>query len=304
MPFSLLSCCSSNNIKKTHSDDETVHSSKVSPIKESPPVVTNYHQPVVPPTPNPVPVATTKPPVKKPSLRTEPYSSQRAQELFKTYADNDDPNEIGPDGFEQLCNDADMKMDGARPIIFAWQFGAKELAKITKEEWITGTSTLRVSSIPLLTLSISELENLLIYDKPAVKVGPKKDQEYDRSSYLSCAADTKAGFQKLYQFCFSLAKSETSRNIEMETSVGFWSVLLVPKFPIMKEVLEFIAEKGTYKATNKDLWTMMLEFCETVKPSLQDYEADGAWPTLLDDFVIWKKSSSGNGTAGDMDVDH
>jgi len=66
----------------------------------------------------------------------------------------------------------------------------------------------------------------------------------------------------------------------------------------------------------------MLEFCETIKPGLQDYEADGvcihsssclyiptdllaqAWPTLLDDFVIWKKSRSGNGTAGDMDVDH
>jgi DCN1-like protein 4/5 len=69
------------------------------------------------------------------------------------------------------------------------------------------------------------------------------------------------------------------------------------------------------------LYFQMLEFCETVKPSLQDYEADGvripssffyiptnlraqAWPTLLDDFVIWKKGHSGNGNAGDMDVDH
>jgi len=65
----------------------------------------------------------------------------------------------------------------------------------------------------------------------------------------------------------------------------------------------------------------MLEFCETIKPSLQDYEADGvrirssffyiptnlcaqAWPTLLDDFAIWKKGHSGNGNVGDMDVDH
>ncbi|KAJ7090338.1 hypothetical protein B0H15DRAFT_260359 [Mycena belliarum] len=47
--------------------------------------------------------------------------------------------------------------------------------------------------------------------------------------------------------------------------------------------------RGTYKATNKDLWSMMLEFCRTVKPTLQDYEADGAWPTLLDDFVAWRK---------------
>lgn len=55
----------------------------------------------------------------------------------------------------------------------------------------------------------------------------------------------------------------------------------------------------------------MLEFCRTVKPSLQDYEADGvrirllsfplshrglqAWPTLLDDFVAWKKAKLENG---------
>ncbi|KIM49504.1 hypothetical protein M413DRAFT_109773 [Hebeloma cylindrosporum] len=133
-----------------------------------------------------------------------------------------------------------MPLEGARPIIFAWQFGAKEMAKISKEEWAHGTSTLKVSTLPMLTLAMSELEDLLIHEKPAVKAGSKNDQEYDRSSYLSCAADTKAGFQKLYQFCFTLAKPEASRNIEMETSVAFWTVLLVPKFPIMKEVLEFI----------------------------------------------------------------
>jgi DCN1-like protein 4/5 len=57
----------------------------------------------------------------------------------------------------------------------------------------------------------------------------------------------------------------------------------------------------------------MLEFCRTVKPTLHDYEADGvclvlfhvcvplmsfqAWPTLLDDFVAWKKAKLGNGAA-------
>lgn len=63
----------------------------------------------------------------------------------------------------------------------------------------------------------------------------------------------------------------------------------------------------------------MLEFCRTVDPNLQDYEADGvrskvlpwsdtmnntnveqyhiqAWPTLLDDFVSSKKS---NGVVAD-----
>lgn len=36
----------------------------------------------------------------------------------------------------------------------------------------------------------------------------------------------------------------------------------------------------------------MLEFCKTVDLNLDNYEADGAWPTLLDDFVSWKKDQS------------
>ncbi|KAE9395814.1 hypothetical protein BT96DRAFT_922564 [Gymnopus androsaceus JB14] len=53
----------------------------------------------------------------------------------------------------------------------------------------------------------------------------------------------------------------------------------------MKEVISFIEEKeGVYKATTKDMWTMMLEFCETVKPDLQDYEADSVCKLFVNTF--------------------
>ncbi|KAJ7243383.1 DUF298-domain-containing protein [Mycena haematopus] len=171
------------------------------------------------------------------------------------------------------------------------------MAKFTKDEWAQGTQSLRISSLSGLSMAVSDLETLLIQGKPAAKGPTGKKDPYDKSAYGKYAADPAAAFQALYSFCFTLAKQEQSRNIDMETSAAFWSVLLVPKYPIMSEVLEFIVEKGTYKATNKDLWSMMLEFCRTVQPTLQDYEADGAWPTLLDDFVAWKKGKTENGAA-------
>ncbi|TFK72145.1 DUF298-domain-containing protein [Pluteus cervinus] len=230
-------------------------------------------------------------------LKPEPYTPQRALYLFKNYADSDNPNVIGPEGFERLCAEAEIPMEGAMPLLLAWQMNASEMAKLTKEEWVKGTDIFKLSSLSALATALADLESLLIRNQKPLERSNKKDP-YDRTQYWKYADDTKGAFHKFYTFCYNLVKPPQSRNIDMETSMAFWSVLLVPKYPIMTEVLEFINEKGSYKATNKDLWTMMLEFCTTVQPSLTDYESDGAWPTLLDDFVTWKRDKSSNGRPG------
>jgi DCN1-like protein 4/5 len=75
--------------------------------------------------------------------KTDPYTAHRALELFKAYADEDVPDVINPEGFERLCKDADMPLEGARPLVFSWQVQAKEMGKISKSEWVQGMSTLK-----------------------------------------------------------------------------------------------------------------------------------------------------------------
>lgn len=67
----------------------------------------------------------------------------RLESLFRIYADEDDPSVVGPEGFERLCADAGLPLEGALPLILAWQFGASEMAKITRSEWDAGTTELR-----------------------------------------------------------------------------------------------------------------------------------------------------------------
>ncbi|KIK10997.1 hypothetical protein PISMIDRAFT_690660 [Pisolithus microcarpus 441] len=54
-------------------------------------------------------------------------------------------------------------------------------------------------------------------------------------------------------------------------------------------------ESSSYRGANKDIWNMVYEFCRTIHPNLDNYEDDAAWPTLLDDFVSWKRGKSLDG---------
>jgi DCN1-like protein 4/5 len=63
--------------------------------------------------------------------------------LFRAYADSDAPNIIGPEGFAKICEDADIPMDGALPLLLSWQAGAKEMAKLTEEEWLKAMNALK-----------------------------------------------------------------------------------------------------------------------------------------------------------------
>ena len=73
----------------------------------------------------------------------EPYTALAADALFTRYADEDDPSVIGPEGLEKMCGAAEISLEGALPLILAWQFGASEMAKLSKSEWDKGTSQLQ-----------------------------------------------------------------------------------------------------------------------------------------------------------------
>ena len=77
------------------------------------------------------------------SPKAETYTHQRALELFNSYAKEDDKTVMETEEFLHLCTDANIANDGVLPLILSWQMGSKEMGKITKDEWVKGTSSLR-----------------------------------------------------------------------------------------------------------------------------------------------------------------
>ena len=95
---------------------------------------------------NDIAAGTVKPEAPKKPAKPEPYSEDRAKKLFKTYEDPDTPGEIGPEGFEKLCEDLEVSLEGALPLVLAWQMHATEMAKFKESEWMQGTAELRCVS--------------------------------------------------------------------------------------------------------------------------------------------------------------
>lgn len=50
--------------------------------------------------------------------------------------------------------------------------------------------------------------------------------------------------------------------------------------------MQFLKE-SKYRVMNKDQWFNVLEFSRSVSSDLSNYDEDGAWPVLLDEFVTW-----------------
>ncbi|KAH9063797.1 Cullin binding-domain-containing protein [Lactarius deliciosus] len=242
------------------------------------------------------------------AAKSEAYSEQRAEALFFQFADQDSPDVIGAEGFERLCNEAQVPLDGALPLLLSWQLDSHEMGKISKEEWMKATAVLRVSSLASLAIVLNDLNDLIVLGKRAARptnshVKSQKGAAYNPMRYEGYVADSQKAFASFYNFCFTLAKPEGSRNVDMETACALWSVVLAPQFPLIAEVTEFINTTGTYKGVNKDLWSMMLDFCRDTRPDLSNFEADGAWPTIIDDFVRWKNARADNRPAEAVDGD-
>ncbi|CAI4219006.1 unnamed protein product [Parascedosporium putredinis] len=70
-----------------------------------------------------------------------------------------------------------------------------------------------------------------------------------------------------------------------------------------KQVYRFLKEKWT-RSVNRDMWNMTLEFAlrSMTDETLSFWSEDGAWPSVIDEFVAWCRDSHGIGKAKGQDT--
>ncbi|CAA7395466.1 unnamed protein product [Spirodela intermedia] len=161
-------------------------------------------------------------------------------------------------GIECLCRELQVDPQDIVMLVLSSHMRAATMCEFSRQEFIDGLEALGVDSLETLREKIPSLRAEL------------KDEQI---------------FSVIYNFAFDWAKEEGQRSMTLDTAIGMWQLLLTEKcWPLVDHWCLFLQARQE-KAISRDTWTMVLEFVKMADPVAPHYDADGAWPSLIDGFV-------------------
>lgn len=193
------------------------------------------------------------------------YSQKRCIAWFRQYTTSDDPDTLGPEGMEKFCEDIAVQPENVVMLVLAYKMNARQMGFFTLAEWLKGLSDLSCDTISKTQQKLDYLRNLL--NEPHT-------------------------FKGIYRYAYDFARDKDQRSMDMETARVMLHLLLGKHWPLFSQFAQFL-DQSKYKVINKDQWCNILEFSRTINHDLSNYDLDGAWPVMLDEFVEWLKGQRG-----------
>ncbi|GAA6018041.1 hypothetical protein JCM11491_000046 [Sporobolomyces phaffii] len=179
--------------------------------------------------------------------------TKNLEALWKTYADDKHPDEIGLEGTMQYCQDVGVDPELAEMLALAQFTNAPTMGKFSRANWIKSWAQVQGDSVEKQRQFVDTLRHRLTVPE---------------------------SFKDVYNYSFDYAKQEGQKSMPFEIAQELWN-LLIPLDPASRAFprdrlewwIEFLTENGG-KVVSKDTWCLFLEFTRTIDPDFKSYDEE------------------------------
>lgn len=175
---------------------------------------------------------------------------------------SDSLTEITDYGIEAFYSDLGISIDDVVTLIVSWKMKAANMCIYTRKEFVRGFEALQCNNISEIKAKIPSLRREI---------------------------ENETTFKNFYMYVFGFSCDEGQRSLPLETAIELWKLLIINRFKHIGVWCEFL--QTVTVGISRDTWEYFYEWCKLVGSGLSHHDEEGAWPSIVDDFMEWVKEN-------------